>query len=175
MREIGIAQDGEPSLTEVASRFNLPGEADDVRRIVAQLAGLLERVSQVHTFSKGMGLAAPQIGIGRAATIVRTPTGEQFTLLNPRIIEESGETSEQYEGCLSFFDVRGMVPRPSFLAVEHQDIDGTMRITEFTGGVARLVAHEIDHLNGVLYRSRMRSNLDPIPVSEYRGTGKPWS
>jgi peptide deformylase len=66
------------------------------------------------------------------------------TLLNPRVIEESPQTDEQYEGCLSFFDVRGMVPRPLVLHVEHQAIDGERHITIFEKGLARLAAHEID-------------------------------
>ncbi|WP_414642608.1 peptide deformylase [Actinocrinis sp.] len=68
-----------------------------------------------------MGNAAPQIGIVRAVAIVRTAQGETITLLNPRVnprvIDESARTDEQYEGCLSFFDVRGMVPRPLALQV----------------------------------------------------------
>ncbi|SDG28492.1 Polypeptide deformylase [Sinosporangium album] len=64
-------------------------------------------------------------------------------LINPSIIDQSVEVDEQYEGCLSFFDVRGMVPRPVRIEVEHQDIDGTVLITSFEGAVARLVCHEM--------------------------------
>jgi peptide deformylase len=59
------------------------------------------------------------------------------------------------------------------LEVEHQEVDGRKRITIFERG-ARLVAHEIDHLNGVLYTARMRPGVEPIPVSEYRGVGQSW-
>jgi peptide deformylase len=142
--------------------------------VISQLAATMKRVGEVHDFAKGFGLAAPQIGIGRAAAIVRPPEGQAITLLNPRIIEQSTREDEQYEGCLSFFDVRGMVPRPITIEVEHQDVDGTTRITSFTGGAARLVGHEVDHLDGVLYRSRMRPGVSPIPVSQYTGTGRPW-
>jgi peptide deformylase len=174
MSALGIVQEGDPILVEPAQLFSLPEEAEDARRVVAQLVSTLERVSQVHTFAKGMGLAAPQIGIGRSAAVVRTPNGQLITLLNPRIIDQSSEVDDQYEGCLSFFDVRGMVPRPSMIEVEHQDIDGDIRITEFEHGLARLVAHEIDHLFGLLYRSRMRPGIEPIPVSQYKGTGQQW-
>ncbi len=122
-----------------------------------------------------MGVAAPQIGIDRAAAIVRTASGETITLLNPRVIEESADFDQQYEGCWSFFDVRGMVPRPRVITVEHQDISGQRRITIFEDAVARLVAHEIDHLEGTLYTARMRPGVDIIPVAEYRGTGRSWS
>ena len=175
MRALDIVQEGAPILAEVARPFDLPAEAEDARRVVSQLVGTLERVGQAHNFVKGMGLAAPQINIGRAAAVVRTPEGETVTLLNPRICDESAETDEQYEGCLSFFEVRGMVPRPLATEVEHQDIDGTTRITTFERGMARLVYHEVDHLFGVLYRSRMRPGVEPIPVSKYKGTGQQWT
>ncbi len=135
MRSLNIIQEGDPVLAEVAWPFDLPGEADDARRVVANLVSSLERVSQVHSFTKGMGLAAPQIGIGRAAAVVRAPGGETITLLNPRICDESAEADERYEGCLSFFDVRGMVPRPLSIEVEHQGIDGKVKITVFEKGL----------------------------------------
>ncbi len=175
MCALGIVQEGDSILTEVARRFDLPAEAEDARRVVSQLVGTLERVGQVHNFAKGLGLAAPQINIGRAAAVVRTPDGETVTLLNPRISDESADSDEQYEGCLSFFEVRGMVPRPLAIEVEHQDTDGTVRITTFERGMARMVCHEIDHLYGMLYRSRMRPGVDPIPVSTYHGTGQQWT
>ncbi|GGV07411.1 peptide deformylase [Kitasatospora herbaricolor] len=174
MRSIGVVQAGDPILTGQARPFDLPTESEDVRRVVAELNAAAERAAGIHNFSKGLGVAAPQIGIDRAAAIARTADGETITLLNPRVIEESTEIDEQYEGCWSFFDVRGMVPRPRVITVEHQDIDGQRRITIFEDGVARLVAHEIDHLEGVLYTARMRGGAMPIPVSEYRGTGKSW-
>jgi peptide deformylase len=58
--------------------------------------------------------------------------------------------------------------------VEHQEVDGQRRITVFERGVARLVAHEVDHLNGVLYTKRMRPDSELIPVGEYPGGGKNW-
>jgi peptide deformylase len=137
-------------------------------------AAVAARVAEVHTFGKGLGIAAPQIGIDRAAAIIRPPGGDTITLLNPQIVEESTQTDEQYEGCLSFFDVRGMVPRPLVVHVEHQDITGQPQLTVFERGVARLVAHEIDHLQGILYRQRMRPGVEPIPVTAYRGGGHNW-
>jgi peptide deformylase len=175
MKALGVVQLGDPVLTTEARRFELPGEAEDARRVVAQLVSTLERVSQVHPFSKGMGLAAPQIGISRSAAVVRAPDGDSITLLNPRIIDESAEEDQQYEGCLSFFDVRGMVPRPLEIEVEHQTVDGATRITTFERGTARLVDHEIDHLQGILYRARMQSGADLIPIAEYKGTGRQWA
>jgi peptide deformylase len=174
MRALGIVQEGDPILTSPARPFALPEEAEDARRVVAELQSTAERVADVHTFGKGLGIAAPQIGIDRTAAIVRPPGGDTITLLNPRIVEESAQTDEQYEGCLSFFDVRGMVPRPLVIHVEHQDINGQPQITVFERGVARLIAHEIDHLRGILYRHRMQLGVEPIPVTAYRGGGRNW-
>lgn len=83
MRALGIVQEGDADLTEVARSFALPEEAEDARRVVAQLVATLERVGQVHNFAKGMGLAAPQIGIGRSVAVVRTAEGQSITLLTP--------------------------------------------------------------------------------------------
>jgi peptide deformylase len=147
---------------------------EPTRRVIAELHSALQRVSQAHVFGKGMGIAAPQIGIGRAAAVVRTPGGEIITLLNPQIIDQSDEQDEQYEGCLSFFDVRGKVPRPLCIQVEHQHVDGSTHLTAFARGIARLVAHEIDHLAGVLYTDRMADTISVIPVEQYRGGGQSW-
>jgi peptide deformylase len=106
---------------------------------------------------------------------IRTVDGEMVTLLNPRICDQSADEDERYEGCLSFFSVRGMVPRPLQIEVEHQDIDGTTRITVFDKGMARNVCHEVDHLFGLLYRARMKPGVEPISVSQYRGTGQQWN
>ena len=175
MSALGIVQEGDLILRRPARLFSLPVEAEDARRVISELHSATQRVAAVHTFGKGMGIAAPQIGIERAAAIVRPPgTAEIITLLNPRIIETGDETDEQYEGCLSFFDVRCLVTRPLVIHVEHQDVNGDRRITIFERGVARLVAHEIDHLHGILCRDHLPPRAQPIPVEQYRGTGKCW-
>lgn len=79
------------------------------------------------------------------------------------VAELNSAADEQYEGCLSVLDLRGRVPRALSITVEHTDIDGITRITEFERGVARLIAHEIDHLHGQLYLDHMRPGVEPIP------------
>ncbi|MFI6820116.1 peptide deformylase [Micromonospora sp. NPDC050187] len=175
MIELGIAQEGAPVLGRPAVPFALPAETRDALRVVARLRATMSRVASVHPFAKGMGLAAPQIGVGRAVAVVRSPDGTELVLLNPRVVDESPEVDEQFEGCLSFFDVRGLVRRPSRIEVAHQELDGRTTVTGFRDGLARLVAHEIDHLEGRLYRERMPPGAEPVPVSRYRGTGTGWS
>jgi peptide deformylase len=131
----------------------------------------------LHDFSKGVGLAAPQLGLSVAAAVVRPQMrdGEPVVLLNPRVVGESADTDEQYEGCLSFFDHRGLVARPLRIEVEHARLDGTRVITSFGQAMARLVSHEIDHLEGRLYVDRMTADAALVPVSEYQQTGRPWA
>jgi peptide deformylase len=93
-------------------------------------------------------------------------------LLNPRVVGESSERDEQYEGCLSFFDYRGLVRRPVRIEVEHARYDGARVITSFDGAMARLVGHEIDHLEGRLYVDRMDAESHLIPVAIYQQTIK---
>ncbi|WP_329309522.1 peptide deformylase [Streptomyces microflavus] len=120
-----------------------------------------------------MGLAAPQIGISRAAAVVQPSGGAPpIVLFNPRITDCCDETDEHYEGCLSFFDVRGLVPRPVKITVETETRTGETVTTEYARGLARLVHHEIDHLSGLLCTVRMRTGVDPIPVEQYRQTGQ---
>lgn len=176
MAGAGIVQDGDPVLVRPAEPFDLPGEAQEARRVIRELLAAVERVRPLHTFGKGMGIAAPQLGIARSAAVVIPPEAgaAPIVLLNAAIAESSTDADEQYEGCLSFFDVRGRVPRPLRIVVAHTDADGAARLTGFERGLARLVAHEVDHLHGVLYRSRMRPGVTPIPIQEYRGTGQTW-
>lgn len=177
MCNLGVVQHGAPILTEPARPFDLPAERDAAEQAVDALFASMERIAQVHPFAKGMGIAAPQIGLGRAAAVVQP--AEQgagaIVLLNPRVTAASDETDEQYEGCLSFFDVRGLVPRPLHITVETTTLDGTTVTTVYERGLARLVAHEIDHLDGLLYLNRMRTGVELIPVEEYRQTGRTWA
>lgn len=177
MRDLGVVQYGAPVLAEPARAFDLPAEHETAEHVIEQLFSSMERIGQVHPFTKGMGIAAPQIGIGRAAAVVQPPARgtPAVVLLNPRIIDRSSETDEQFEGCLSFFDVRGLVPRPLRITVETTTLEGQVLTTTYERGLARLVHHEIDHLDGLLYTARMRTGVDPIPVEQYRRTGRSWT
>jgi peptide deformylase len=177
MKAAGVVQRGNRVLEEVAAPFRLSEQEEEAGELIDRLLTAMQRVREHHVFGKGMGLAAPQIGVSRAAAIVQPPgdEAEPIILLNPRVIDESEESDEKYEGCLSFFDVRGLVRRPLRLEVEHTTMAGEPLISVFTEGLARLVAHEVDHLNGRLYLDRMHPGTKPISVTEYRGVGRPWT
>jgi peptide deformylase len=176
MRALGIVQRGADLLRQPSRRFDLPADEATAREVIDRLRAALVRLDELHPFSKGVGIAAPQLGLPWAAAVVRPPdrAAEPVVLLNPRVVESSAETDEQYEGCLSFFDHRGLVPRSLRVAVEHIQWDGSPVITVFEFAMARLVAHEIDHLEGRLYVDRMTPGVPLVPVEEYRETGNPW-
>jgi peptide deformylase len=176
MLAAGIVQRGDDRLRQPARPVALPADEARAHDVVALLRAALDRIGELHSFGKGVGLAAPQLGLGWAAAVIRPPEdkGEAVVLLNPRVVGQSAETDEQYEGCLSFFDVRGLVRRPLRLLVEHESYGGSRIITAFERGMARLVAHEIDHLEGKLYTDRMTPGTTLVPLEEYRGTGTPW-
>lgn len=174
MRRLGVIQEGDPVLRAPAEPFKLPEEAAIANGLGELLIAYLAPIRAAHSFGKGMGLAAPQIGVSRAAAVVQPPDDDPLVLYNPRVVDASAEQDEQYEGCLSFFDVRGVVPRPLRIDVEHTTLDGVTHVATFDRGVARLWAHEIDHLAGVLYTDHMTSS-EPLPVERYRGTGSDWT
>ncbi|MFC7807879.1 peptide deformylase [Streptomyces olivaceus] len=121
-----------------------------------------------------MSRRAPQIGIGRTAVVQPPGDAPAVILLSPKITDRSDELDEQYEGCLSFFDVRGLVPRPLKITVETTALTGETVTTVYERGLARLIHHKIDHLDGMLYTARMRTGIEPIPVEKYRQTGHRW-
>ncbi|MBM9624039.1 peptide deformylase [Streptomyces zhihengii] len=76
---------------------------------------------------------------------------------------------------MSFFGVRGRVPRPLRITVETVTLEGWVETAVYEPGLARLVHHEIDHLDGLLYTAQMRAGVVPIPVEEYRQAGRAWT
>jgi peptide deformylase len=176
MRTIGIVQRGSDQLRQPARQFDLPAQEPMAHEVVSRLLTALDRIGGLHVFGKGMGLAAPQLGLDWAVAVVRPPESDALPviLLNPSVVGESTEVDEQFEGCLSFFDVRGRVCRPLWIEVRHATFAGTSTITAFEHGLARLVGHEIDHLEGRLYVDRMPPAAPLVPVEEYREAGVPW-
>ncbi|MGE5281094.1 MAG: peptide deformylase [Chloroflexota bacterium] len=175
MQYLGITQRGDPILVHPCTPFVLPAEADIAHETGKLLVGYLEPLAMVHEFGKGMGLAASQIGIPRSAAVVRLPHGKPRVLFNPRIKKWSEATDERFEGCLSFFDVRGKVRRALSIEIEHTDLHGRQHREVFKDAAARHWQHEIDHLNGILYIDRMDDPAaELVPVEEYGEIGSAW-
>lgn len=118
-------------------------------------AQLLDRMWQVLEADGGVGLAAPQVGDSRRVVVVRDtrqPAGRQrLDLVNPVVEAAFGPSVPFEEGCLSFPGLYFVVRRPRGIRVRYHDREGTPCSLEDTGLVARIVQHEVDHLDGVLF------------------------
>ncbi len=147
---------GHPLLRQVAepvTEFNTPA-----------LEALIADMFDTMAARDGAGLAAPQIGIGQRVVIFgvaanpRYPEAEavpQTVLVNPEIEILTEETEEGWEGCLSVPGLRGLVPRATHIRYRGYDARGGRIEREARGFHARVVLHEVDHLDGILYPQRM--------------------
>ena len=138
----------DPVLRKVAA----PVEAfdEDLRETVA---AMFERMYA----SSGVGLAAPQVGLGKRI-LVLDPSAEgkePLALVNVKILERSGEITAYDEGCLSFPEIYASVKRPDRCRIQAFSPDGTPLEREFEGFTSRVIQHEYDHLEGVLLVDRM--------------------
>jgi peptide deformylase len=123
---------------------------EELRAIVA---AMFERMHA----SKGVGLAAPQVGL-KKRILVLNDTGEpkdELVLVNPRILERTGPLTKFEEGCLSFPGIYAEVERPEACRVAAVSVDGTPFETTYGGFKSRIIQHEFDHLEGVLLVDRM--------------------
>jgi len=129
---------------------------DDATRTLA--ADMFETMMAAN----GVGLAAPQVGILQRMVVIHVPAGSEYeddpeinlTLINPEI-QRAGGQELGAEGCLSFPDLWGDVPRYTSVTLKAQDVDGTTHKIKARGFLARVIQHEIDHLDGVLFFDRM--------------------
>ncbi|GGA16746.1 peptide deformylase [Psychrobacillus lasiicapitis] len=126
----------------------------------AKLATLLDDMYDTMIASDGIGIAAPQVGETIQVAIVDLGEGQEvIEMINPEVVEVGGSEIE-VEGCLSFPDLYGEVERPFYVKVEAQDRDGALYELEAEDYEARAILHEIDHLHGVLFTSKVIRYVD---------------
>jgi len=131
--------------------------ADRVSEVDGDVKRLAERMSEVMRQAHGVGLAAPQLGILRRILVYRVSSdGEVHVLINPELRERSEETESDTEGCLSLLggDLQVQVERHVRVVVAAVDADGNPVEVDAEGLEARVIQHEIDHLDGVLIVDR---------------------
>ncbi len=131
---------------------NLAKVCQPVETIDAQLNTFIDNMFDTMYEHEGIGLAAPQVNVlKRVITIdIEGDKTNQIVLINPEIIESSGETGIE-EGCLSIPGCRALVPRKEKLTVKALNRQGQEFVLEADGLLAICIQHEIDHLNGVLF------------------------
>jgi peptide deformylase len=103
---------------------------------------------------EGVGLAGPQVGLAKRIFVMHEPDGRALCLVNPEILEAEGREDGE-EGCLSLPQVYAMVPRATRIRVRACDQFGTEREFEATGYQARIIQHEHDHLEGIIFPDRL--------------------
>jgi peptide deformylase len=122
---------------------------DDFRDTVENMGRLMYDL-------RGVGLAAPQVSIPKRFMLV-CPSGElgdEEVAINPEILAQEGE-DEMEEGCLSFPRVYGTIRRATRVKVRYRDLSWKERNLDLEGYVARIFQHELDHLNGIVFTTRM--------------------
>ncbi len=130
-----------------------------------KLGLLLDDMADTMYHTNGVGLAAPQIGILRRAVVVDIGD-ELIELMNPEILHQEDE-QEGIEGCLSSPGEFGIVKRPYMVRVQAQDRNGNTFILEGEELMARALCHEIDHLNGQLFKDIVEYMVAPEDLDEY--------
>jgi peptide deformylase len=110
----------------------------------------------VETDDISAGLAAPQVGELKRIIVVSDKTKTPYVMINPRITLSSNEVEDFPEGCLSIPNKQFVVERPKTIKVQYQDTKGRLIVEKAVNWQARLIQHEVDHLNGVLISSKGR-------------------
>ncbi len=151
---------GHPVLRQVAApvtRFD-----DELKALVADMDETMRSLS-------GAGIAAPQIGVSQRVVIFEVRENPRYphvtpvpytVLVNPELTALDQETEDGWEGCLSVPGMRGLVPRFRRLRYRGFDLDGAPIDRTVEGFHARVVQHEVDHLDGILYPQRIRDLRD---------------
>lgn len=118
---------------------------------------LISSMIETMAESQGLGLAAPQVGVNKRVIVIRTDWGNPsfLTLINPRVIEKSRETETGEEGCLSFPGVFLKIKRPKRVKISGLGRNKNKMELGADGLLARVLQHEIDHLDGILFYDRL--------------------
>jgi peptide deformylase len=133
-------------------------KAEPVERVDKDIARLAEDMVETVHAAPGLGLAAPQVGVSKRLIVVDLSVGERkddlIVLVNPEIVRKEGEVTCE-EGCLSVPDIREKVARPYRVTVCGLDLEGQAVEVDAEDLLARVLCHEIDHLDGILFVEKL--------------------
>jgi len=127
---------------------------EEVEEITPQFFNIAKRMLLTMRYNKGIGLAAPQVGVPIRLIVVNVGDGD-LIMFNPKIVKFSSQQSIHNESCLSIPKVFGDVNRPDAVEVEWTDENNESQKVEADGLFARCIQHEVDHLNGILFIDKM--------------------
>lgn len=151
LRLLPLAYYGDPILRK---------KAEAIGEITEGIQKLVEEMIETMDASDGIGLAAPQVHHSIRLFVIRKPIetssgnlelGEVKVFINPKLSLPSEETWKASEGCLSIPTLRSLVERPKEISVEYTRLDGSVAVEKVTGWEARVIMHENDHIDGILF------------------------
>ena len=146
-------------------------KARRVPRIDSSIQQLIDDMVETMQQTKGVGLAAPQVGVSLRVVVLQKPGEEPIAIINPEIVKRAGER-EVTEGCLSIPGYAGDIKRSVSVTVKGRDRQGkTIRI-KATGLMAQALEHELDHLNGILYIDHIEGQDKLHKIETETGTGE---
>ncbi|WP_353259680.1 peptide deformylase [Prochlorothrix hollandica] len=167
MPAIPIVHLGNPILRHPAQAIADPLDP----QVQALIADLLEHLGP------GVGIAAPQLSQSQRVVIIasrpndrypQAPSMDPLVLINPQILDRGATQVQDWEGCLSVPGLRGFVPRHSWVEVSFLDRQGQPQRQRFEDFVARIVQHELDHLDGLVFLDRVNATTDLMTEPEWR-------
>lgn len=165
-----------PHLRQKSTRVHIV--TDDIEKLITDMtaAALDWEDSRPHEISAA--LAAVQVDSLQRAVIVRSDFDDKATreftaLINPEIVKFEGELIEDYEGCLSVSKVYGRVPRYSKIRVKATDLHGNELRFKAEGFLARVIQHEIDHTNGIVFIDHIKNKTDAFYTLDEKGELQP--
>ncbi|MGD1866925.1 MAG: peptide deformylase [Phormidesmis sp.] len=167
------------SMLKIAELGNavLRSPAQPITNISSQsVQQLIDNLIHTATETNGVGIAAPQVSESIRLFIVASrpnlrylhaPVMEPTPMINPQIVTFSAESEKGWEGCLSVPGMRGLVRRSREIEIVYTDRYGQQQQKVFTDFVARIIQHEVDHLDGKVFLDRVESTLDLMSDAEY--------
>lgn len=143
----------------------LTKKCKEVTEMTPRTRELIQDMLDTMYEANGVGLAAPQVGILKRIVVIDVTGEDPYILINPRIIESSGEQTGQ-EGCLSVPGKAGNVTRPMYVKAVALDVNMKPFELEGTELLARAICHELDHLEGHLYVEKVEGELRDVVYDE---------
>ena len=142
-------------------------EAEPIEEVDQEIRDLADRMTEVMFREEGVGLAAPQVGVGKKLIVVNLED-EFHIMINPEIVERSEEEETKEEGCLSVPGPEAPVSRAREVVVRGTDLDGNEVKLTREGLAARVFQHEVDHINGTLFIDHLSEAERSVTLREYR-------
>lgn len=143
----------------------LTKKCKEVTEMTPRIRELIEDMLETMYEANGVGLAAPQVGVLKRIVVIDTTGEDPHILINPRIVESSGEQTGQ-EGCLSLPGKSGQVTRPNYVKAVALDVNMKEIELEGTELLARAICHELDHLEGHLYTEKVEGPLQDVTYDD---------